>query len=276
MNSEHLAANRINWDERTDIHLRSRFYDVEGWLRRAPGPPAREVEMLGDVAGLKLLHLQCHFGLDTLAWARAGAMVTGLDFSSAAIDAARSIAHRAALADRAAFVCANVYDAVEALDHATFDVVYVSLGALCWLPSVERWAEQVGALVAPGGRFYFHDAHPLSWALAADRLEVAHTCFEEPDPFVEDSDATYTDADRPIANQRTYEWNHGIGETVSALIRHGLRIERLIEHDWTVWPRFAWLVRTQDGTWSTPPGVPRIPLTFTILATRPPTASAAC
>ena len=126
--------------------------------------------MLGDVAGLRLLHLQCHFGLDTLAWARAGAHVTGLDFSPAAIDAAREIARRAGLSERSEFVCSDVYDATTALDHATFDVVYVSLGALCWLPSVDRWAAQVGALVAPGGRFYIHDRHPLAWALADDSL----------------------------------------------------------------------------------------------------------
>ncbi len=126
---ERLAANQANWDERTGLHLRSRFYDVESWLSESRGPRAREVEALGDVAGLRLLHLQCHFGLDTLAWARAGARVTGLDFSPAAIDAARAIAARAGLDDRATFVCADVYDAVEALAQATFDIVYVSLGA---------------------------------------------------------------------------------------------------------------------------------------------------
>ena len=131
----HRAMNRANWDERTAIHLESRAYDVEGWIRDGKGPPPRELEALGDVSGLRLLHLQCHIGLDTLAWARAGASVTGLDFSPAAIAAATEITERAGLSGRARFVCADVYDACEALDHATFDVVYVSLGSLCWLPS---------------------------------------------------------------------------------------------------------------------------------------------
>ncbi len=179
---ERLEANRANWDERTDVHLGSRFYDVEGWLRSQRGPRPRDVEALGDVAGLTLLHPQCHFGLDTLAFARAGARVTGLDFSPAAIDAARDIAGRAGLADRATFVCADVFDAVDALGHQTFDVVYVSLGALCWLPSVDRWASQVAALVSPGGCFYLHDGHPLAWSLADD---LEHTYFEEVDPYVE-------------------------------------------------------------------------------------------
>jgi len=272
MTSEHWedlrASNRANWDERTTIHLGSRFYDVEGWLRDGRGPRRREVEALGDVTGLHLLHLQCHFGLDTLAWARAGAQVTGLDFSPAAVEAAQDIAQRAGLAKRAEFVCADVYQATEALGHAEFDIVYVSLGALCWLPSVDRWASQVGALVAPGGRFYLHDGHPLAWALAEDRPEVEHSYFEEVEPLVDDSGCTYTDADRPIVNKRIYGWNHGIGETVSALVRHGLRLDWLVEHDWTDWPCFPWLVETAEGTWSTPSGKPRVPLSFSLLASR--------
>lgn len=266
---ERLQANRSNWDERTAIHLDSRFYDVDKWLRDERGPRERELEALGDVSGLRLLHLQCHFGLDSLAWARAGAHVTGLDFSPEAIDAARDIARRAGLTDRATFVCADVLDAVETLGHETFDVVYVSLGALCWVPSVEQWASQVGALVSPGGRFYLHDGHPLAWALADDQPSLVHSYFEEAEPFVDDSDATYTDADRPIANRRTYQWNHGVGETVTALIRHGLRLEWLFEHDWTLWPRFPWLLRDDQGHWTTPDSTPRMPLSFSLLATRP-------
>ncbi len=133
-----LEVNLVSWDERASIHVGSRFYDVEGWLRDGRGPRRNEVEVLGDVSGLRLLHLQCHFGLDTLAWARAGATVTGLDFSPVAIDAARDIAQRAGLADRSTFVCASVYDAVDALQGDAFDIVYVSLGSLCWLPSVDR------------------------------------------------------------------------------------------------------------------------------------------
>lgn len=266
---EHLAQNRANWDDRTGIHLGSKFYDVERWLREQPGPRAREIAALGDVSGLRLLHLQCHFGLDTMQWARAGAVVTGLDFSPAAIEAARDIALRAGLANRAEFVCSDVYGATSALGDATFDVVYVSLGALCWLPSIDRWAAQVGALVAPGGRFFIHDVHPVAWALADDSLAIEHTYFEEAEPFTEDSPDTYTDAERPLVQQRSYEWNHGIGEIVTALIRRGLELEWLEEYDWTVWPRFPWLVQKGEEEFGPPPGMPRPPLTFSLLATRP-------
>jgi SAM-dependent methyltransferase len=265
---ERFAVNRANWDERTAIHLGSRFYDVEGWLREERGPRAFEAEVLGDVAGLRLLHLQCHFGLDTLAWARAGARVTGLDFSTEAIDAARDLAVRAGLDGLATFVCADVLDAVDALDHATFDVVYVSIGSLTWLPSVDRWARQVGALVAPGGRLYVHDVHPFGLTLAFDESRVERTYFEEPDSHISESGITYADGSQRLERRRAYWWNHGIGETVTALVRHGLRLEWLTEHDWTLFEQFPWLVE-RDGRWVHPPSAPRIPLTFSMLATRP-------
>ncbi len=271
---EYFEANRAQWDDRTAIHVGSAFYDVEGWLRDQPGPRQRELAALGDVAGLTLVHPQCHFGLDTLAFARAGATVTGLDFSPAAIQAARDIAVRAGLADRATFVCANVEDAPAALGQATFDIVYVSLGALCWLPSVTRWAAAVAPLLAPGGRLYLHDGHPLAWALDdGDDVTLAYSYFEEPEPFVSDDTATYTDQLRPLEYQRSYEWNHGLGEIVAALLAQGLLLRQLIEHDWTVWPRWSWLVQVETGPrgdrWTTPPGRPRLPLTFTLVAERP-------
>jgi len=263
-----LAANRRKWDDRVGIHAASRFYDVDGWLRTRPGPRPREVDALGDVRGLDLVHLQCHFGLDTLAWADAGARVTGLDFSSEAVRVAEELAHQAGLDDRVRFVCSDVHAATEALGHVTFDIVYVSLGALCWLPSVERWADQAAALVRPGGRLYLHDVHPLAWALSNESTELEYSYFEEVDPFVDDSDVTYADADRPLRHTRSYEWNHSIGEVVTALIHRGLRIDVLEEHDWTVHQAFPWLIESEPGRWSAPPGHPRLPLTFTVVATR--------
>lgn len=265
---DHIAANRANWDERVPIHAASRFYDVEGWLRERPGPRDREIEALGDVSGSDLVHLQCHFGLDTLAFADAGARVTGLDFSAAAIAQARSLAERAGLGDRARFVEADVLHAAAALSPERYDIVYVSLGALCWLPSVRRWAAQVAELLRPGGRLYLHDVHPLAWALADDDVRLEHSYFEESEPYIDDGDVTYTDGDARLTSARSYEWNHSIGEIVTAVLGEGLRVEALVEHDWTVWPRFPWLVETSAGRWEPPPDRPRLPLTFTLLADR--------
>jgi SAM-dependent methyltransferase len=266
---EYIAANRANWDDRVPIHVASKFYDVERWLRERPGPRAWELEVLGDVSGLEVVHLQCHFGLDTLSLAIAGARVTGLDFSGAAIDQARTLAERAGLADRARFVKGDVLHAADVLAPARYDLAYVSMGALCWLPSVQRWASQVAALLRPGGRLYLHDGHPLAWALADDDLRVQHSYFEELEPYVDDAGATYADRDARLANARSYDWNHSIGEIVTAVLDCGLQVITLSEHDWTVWPRFPWLVETKDHRWCSSPERPRVPLTFTVVATRP-------
>jgi SAM-dependent methyltransferase len=266
---DYRRVNRANWDERTGVHLASRFYDVEGWLREGRLPRPWEREVLGDVGGLRLLHLQCHIGLDTLAWARVGAEVTGLDFSPPAIEAAREIARRAGLSERSHWVCADVFEAVDALDRATFDLVYVSFGALCWLPRVDRWAAQVGALVAPGGRLFVHDGHPLAWALDDDEPTIKYSYFEEDHPFVDESGRTYTDADHLLEHRRSLGWNHGIGEIVTALLAHGLRLEHLVEHDWTVIDTFPWLTVDSLGRGAIPPGMARIPLSFTLVASRP-------
>jgi SAM-dependent methyltransferase len=266
--AEYLAANRDNWNDRATVHLASNFYDVAGWLREERGPRQCELEALGDVSGLRLVHLQCHFGLDTLALARAGARVTGLDFSPVAIAAASDLAERAGLSERSRFVCANVYDAVEALGGETFDIVYVSLGAVNWLPSIVRWAAVVGALVAPGGRLYLHDTHPLPGALSDDDLSFVYSYYEEAEPYVDDSNVTYTGTGETIAHRRSYDWNHSLGEIVTALIDHGLRITRLTEHDWAPWQRWPFLVAVGYHQWTMPPDRPRIPLSFTLLADR--------
>jgi SAM-dependent methyltransferase len=259
------------WDERVPVHVASRFYDVQGWLRDGRGPRPYEARALGDVSGCTLVHLQCHFGLDTLAWARVGARVTGVDFSGPALEAARSIAQRAGLADRARFVCSDVYDASDALDGERFDVVYVSLGALSWLPSVDRWAAVVAALLRPGGRLFVHEVHPLADALGESELVVEHSYFEEPEPVVETSAETYTDNDGavPLSDAPSYTWNHSLGEIVTALIDHGLVLEWLREHDWTAFERFPWLIRQGDQHWALPPDRPRVPLSFSLLARRP-------
>jgi SAM-dependent methyltransferase len=266
--TELLAANRRNWDERVSVHVNSRFYDVDRWVATRPGPRQREIDALGDVNGLDLVHLQCHFGLDTLAWADAGAKVTGLDFSAEAIRTATDLAARTGLEGRATFVCANVYDAARVLGPASFDIVYVSLGALHWLPSIDRWADQVAALTRPGGRLYLHEIHPLAWSLDDDSPTLAYTYFEEPEPFADDSEVTYTDSDRPLANVRTYQWNHALGEVMMALVDRGMRIDRLVEHDWTVAQLFPWLVESGPQQWSAPADRPRLPLTYTLVATR--------
>lgn len=263
-----FEANRVNWESRVAIHARSAFYDVENWLVQAPGPLAREADALGDLRGKSVVHLQCHFGMDTLRLARAGAVVVGVDFSSAAIDEAIALAARAGLSDRSTFVCANVYDAPTVLLGRQFDLVYVSLGSLCWLSDIAAWGKVVARLLVPGGRLFVHDVHPFSESLDDSGERVTYGYFEEPDhPLVFESTRTYTDGEE-IPASLTYEWNHSIGEIVTALISQGLALDSLTEHDWTVFQQFPWLVASPAGVHAIPEDRVRIPLSFTLLAHR--------
>lgn len=265
---DRLAANQSNWDDRVPIHMASRFYDVTKWLSSERMPRERELALIGDPAGKSLVQLQCHIGLETLEWARAGAQVTGVDFSPAAIDAARTLAARTGLSSRATFVCSDVYDADVALGDVTFDIVYVSIGSLGWLPDVARWAKVVANLLSSGGSLFIHDVHPFSSCFDDDGERVVYGYFEEPArPFVSDYDSTYTDGGR-LTHVRTYEWNHALGEIIQALLDEGLIIDALHEHDWTYFQQFPWLVET-EGVWHIPDARPRRPLSFTVLAHAP-------
>lgn len=220
---------------------------------------------MGAVAGRDLVHLQCHFGQDTLAWARHGARVTGLDFSERAIEAARALAAEVDI--EAEFVAADVYDAVEALGERGFDVVCTGMGALCWLPDVERWAQVVAALLRPGGALYLSEFHPITEVFADEDLTVRHPYFHS-EPHVFEAPGTYADVEAKTEHNRTLEWTHGIGEVVGALLGAGLRLELLHEHDHTLFPRWPFLEQ-HGGTYRMPDAMPSLPLMYSLRAARP-------
>ncbi|GAA3066176.1 class I SAM-dependent methyltransferase [Streptomyces roseofulvus] len=264
-------ANRARWDERVPIHAASEFYDLDAF--RAGKDALRDFELaeVGDVTGRSLLHLQCHIGLDTLSWARHGAArVVGLDFSEPAVDTARSLAADLGLGpDRAAFVASDVYDAAEAVPDRAYDIVYTGVGALCWLPDLDRWAEIAAALVAPGGFLYVSEFHPLADSFDDETgSTLVHDYFVR-DPWVDTTPGTYADIDAPTVHNRSVEWVHPVGEVVTALAKAGLRIEFLHEHDVTLVPRYATLERHEDGYHRFPAGRPRVPLMYSLKASRP-------
>jgi len=231
-----MEANRARWDESVPIHVASEGYDLEGFLRGEKSLYPLEIEEVGDVSGKSLLHLQCHFGMDTLNWARLGARVTGLDYSAPAVEAARDLAARIGVTD-ARFVQSDLYDAHEALSEQ-FDVVYTGIGALNWLPDIRGWARVAAGFVRPGGFLYLYEAHPM-WATLDDEradeaLVVTYPYFEVAKPNEWTSEQSYVDGP-PLTNQRTFEWNHGLGEVVTSLIEAGLRIEFLHEHRTIAW-----------------------------------------
>ncbi|RKT56167.1 class I SAM-dependent methyltransferase [Saccharothrix australiensis] len=259
-----LRLNRENWDDRTSVHAASEYYDLPGFRAGRSTLRAFEVAEVGDVTGKSLLHLQCHMGQDTLSWARLGARVTGLDFSPEAVGTARALADETGLDAR--FVVSDVYEARAALGRERFDVVYTGFGALVWLPDVWRWAEVVASLLADGGFLYLAEFHPFTDVVDEDGRTLAHDYFHG-DGEVYDYPLTYTDGP-PLTRTRSVQWQHPLGDVVTALVRAGLRIDFLHEHDVTLFQVFATLRRAEDGTYRYPDGHPRLPLTYTLRATR--------
>ena len=264
----YLAANRRRWDERVAIHRRSDFYDVGGFLAGDSALEPVERAELGAVAGGTLVHLQCHFGLDTLSWARLGAAVTGLDFSGEAVREARALAREAGLAGE--FVEADVYDAVAALGGRAFDVVYTGKGALNWLPDVGRWAETAAALTAPGGRFYLLEFHPFGDVFdnEADSLRLRYPYFARAEPLRAHDPGSYVDAAAETVHNEAYEWLHPLGEVVSALAAAGLTVEFLHEFDYTLYERFRFM-RREGRAWTLPEHRASVPLLYSIRARKP-------
>ena len=261
------ALNRASWDERVGIHVVSDFYDNPGFRRGRSSLRPFEIDEVGPVEGRSLVHLQCHFGQDTLSWARLGAHVTGLDFSPAAIEAATTLA--AEIGIDADFVVADVYDAVEALGRRQFDVVYTGLGALIWLPDIERWADVVASLVAPGGFVYLAEFHPITEVFADESLTVEHDYFTRPAGTRYEVGGTYTDGDVETTHNVSYEWTHPVSAVITALLAQGLQLELFHEHDHTLWARWPFLDAADDGTYRQPAGQPRLPLMYSLRARKP-------
>jgi SAM-dependent methyltransferase len=271
-NETPFAANRSLWDAWTRVHATGSFYDLEGF--RAGGVRIRpyEIELVGDVRGMSLLHLQCHFGIDTLSWARLGARVTGSDLSPAAIELARQLAIDLGFPE-SRFVLANLYDLPAELDGA-FDVVYTSRGVLGWLPDIRAWAQVVSHFVAPGGIFFITEVHPVlqtfeNEGVATGELRLAYPYWEHPEPLVFPVKGSYADPDADVGNQSEYGWDHGLGEIVTALIDAGLVIETLVEHPFLDW-KVDFLVEDAEGRYVLPADTAgEMPLMFSLLARKP-------
>ncbi len=271
MTEKALQANQALWDEWTGIHETSPFYDLAGFRRGGIRLRPYEVEEVGDVAGRDLLHLQCHFGIDTLSWARLGARVTGADFSTRAIELATRLAAELELDAR--FVRSDLYGLPDVLE-GQFDVVYTSRGVLGWLPDVSRWAQVVSHFLKPGGTFYITEIHPVAQAfenegVAPGELRLQYPYWEHPQPLAFEVAGSYADRSATVMTPTEYGWDHGLGEIVTALIDAGLRIESLREFPWVDW-QLDFLVLGQDGRWRLPPQVAgELPLFFSLLAMKP-------
>lgn len=269
------TLNQANWDERVAVHLNApRLHYRLDRLRAGTErlDPIAET-ILGPVAGLRVLHAQCHFGADTLTIAQQGAEAVGLDFSPPAIAAARSLAAELGLTARARFVEANVYDAPTALpDPGSFDRVFVSWGALCWLPDIFAWARALAGFLKPGGYLALAEAHPAAWVFddavaTPDGRPGMYVPYLAREPFVEDRPEDYADPDARLTNSVTVQFLHPLSDILMALIGAGLRLERFHEHDSIVWRMFACQTKRDDGghAW---PDKPWLPLSYSLRAVK--------
>ncbi len=256
-----LAANRDLWNSRVKGHMNSDFYAQEAFEKGACSLKQPELALLGDVRGKEILHLQCHFGQDTLSLQRRGASCTGLDFSVEAIEAARELSQRLGLG--AEFVCEEVYKAAEAVKGKTFDVVFTSYGTLGWIPEVKPWAEQVAACLKPGGELVYVDFHPFLWTLNSSGSEFAFDYFNR-EEIVETTDQSYAGTEQKQAVE--VGWNHPVSEIQQALIDSGLQLEKVQEFDYSPYNCFANLVEEEPGVYRWPQHCNRFPMLLAVRA----------
>jgi SAM-dependent methyltransferase len=264
---EYREANQRLWNEWAAIHARSEFYDVPGFIAGRDTLYPHEIEALGEVRERSLLHLQCHFGMDTLSWSRRGARVTGTDFSEVAIAQAQDLAKQIG-ADEARFVCSDLYALPQVLDE-TFDIIYTSRGVLGWLPDLAGWGEIVARYLKPGGTFFIHEFHPVFWlwddADGVSEIRPTYPYFRGSEPLRMEAKGSYADPTAEIQNKVNYGWPYTFEEIVNTLIDNGLRIEWLKEHASMRHQGHPLMTQTDEG-WVLDGG--RLPTMFSILATK--------
>jgi 2-polyprenyl-3-methyl-5-hydroxy-6-metoxy-1,4-benzoquinol methylase len=259
--SEYFDANKELWNKRTAVHKDSSFYDADGFKGGKNVLTPIELSELGDVKGKSMLHLQCHFGMDSLAWARLGAQVTGVDLSDEAIKQAKKLSDE--LAMNAKFICSNIYDLKQQLAGA-FDIVFTSFGVVGWLPDLDKWAQIISNYLKPGGMFYMAEFHPVIWMFDDDFTHIKYF-YHNKEMIVTDSKGTYTDRDAAI-EAKEYSWNHSISEVLNALIRAGLTIEFFNEHMYSPYPCFNNIVEVEKGKWQVKGMEGKLPMVYSLRA----------
>ncbi|HEX8081619.1 MAG TPA: class I SAM-dependent methyltransferase [Jatrophihabitans sp.] len=274
MDNDYRALNLANWNERAPAHAASPGYALQRF-RDDPNFLSKVVRFdqprLGDISGLRGLHLQCHIGTDTLSLHRLGARMSGLDFSGPALDEARQLAD--SVGADINYVQADAYEALDRFGAQQFDLLYTGVGALCWLPDIARWGRLVADLLAPGGRLFIREGHPALWAiddLREDHLLAAHyPYFETEKPVVFEEEGTYVETEVAFANNSSASWNHGIGEIITAVLDAGLRLTQFVEHQSVPWEALPGaMVRGEDEEWRLIEGPERLPLTYTLQAVK--------
>lgn len=270
MDDERFSVNMRRWNEVVSINARSKFYDLDGFREGATSLLPIEIAELGDVNGKSLLHLQCHFGMDTLSWARLGANVTGIDFAEKSIDLAMELSDELGIPAR--FIRSNIYDLSEVLEEE-FNIVFTSYGVLCWLPDLKGWAETIHRHLTPGGTFYIVESHPFADILDDKDREGFHIKYPYftggESIYCTDEPGTYTDSDIEIVNKDHYYWQHTMQDVLNSLLDAGLEIDYLHEFPFGFFERHPSMKKGTDGLWRFENDAISFPLTFSIKAKRP-------
>ncbi len=246
--NKYFETNKQTWDEKVDVHTKSEFYDLEAFKKGKSSLNKYELEALGDVSGKSLLHLQCHFGQDTLSWSRMGAQCTGVDISEKGIAIARQLNTELRL--NANFVCCNVLETSRYVKDQ-FDIVFTSYGVIGWLPDLKPWAKMIAERLKPGGTLYLVEFHPIVWMFDYDAaIPVMKYGYHQKEVIYEEYKGTYADTNAKIISKE-FGWNHGLGEVVSSLSAPGLSIKYLKEYDASPYEIFPGLVKKEDGMFET-------------------------
>ncbi|WP_342327752.1 methyltransferase domain-containing protein [Pedobacter sp. FW305-3-2-15-E-R2A2] len=261
----YLAINKQSWNNRTDAHLKSAFYDLDGFLKGKSSLNDIELNLLGNIEGKSILHLQCHFGQDTISLSQLGAEVTGVDLSDKAIESAKSIASQ--MNSTAKFICCNIYDLPNHLEQK-FDIIFTSYGTITWLPDLQEWAKLISNYLKPEGRFIFAEFHPVVWMFDDNFETVAYNYFNS-GPILETESGTYADRNAEITQQYVC-WNHSMAEVISALITNGLEIKTFQEFDYSPYNCFNKTIEFEPGKYRIEHLDDKIPMVYAIEATRKP------
>jgi ubiquinone/menaquinone biosynthesis C-methylase UbiE len=261
--SDYIKLNKATWNDKVDVHMASDFYDMEGFLKGKSTLNEIELNVLGDVSGKKILHLQCHFGQDTLSLARMGAEVTGVDLSDKAIARAQELAQKLNL--ESTFVCCDIYDAPNFISEK-FDIVFTSYGTIGWFPDLEKWAKVVSRFLKPNGQFIMADFHPVVWMFDNDFETVFYNYFNV-EPIVESETGTYANKQADIET-KTITWNHPISEILNSLIQSGLEINSFNEYDYSPYNCFNKTVEFEKGKFRIKHLENKIPMVYSILGTK--------
>lgn len=258
---DYLEKNRESWNKRTTVHIDSDFYDNDSFIDGRSSLNSIELDLFGDVTGKKILHLQCHFGQDSISLSRMGADVTGMDLSDHAIETAKGLASKTGQSTK--FVCCDVYDLPNHLNEK-FDIVFTSYGTIGWLPDLDKWANVVQQFLKPGGEFIFAEFHPVVWMFDDDFTKVGYNYFNV-EPIQETESGTYTDRNADIESE-FITWNHPMGEVFMSLIGAGLEIKELHEFDYSPYDCFQHTIEFEPGKFRIKHLENKIPMVFSLKA----------